>query len=90
MIVYHCHCLCHRPHQWYPMSLGSKPDGVSDGGALSPTVTKVSDAGVKDLLMDVRDVVVAPFAGSRAPQVGFAISFLGGGTLTFYSFAEPR
>ncbi|EUC63006.1 hypothetical protein RSOL_468890 [Rhizoctonia solani AG-3 Rhs1AP] len=33
-----------------------------------PTVTKVSDPGVKERLMDVKDMVVAPFAGSRASQ----------------------
>ncbi|KAJ1300758.1 hypothetical protein OPQ81_002402 [Rhizoctonia solani] len=33
-----------------------------------PTVTKVSDSGVKEILMDVKDMVAAPFAGSRASQ----------------------
>jgi len=46
----------------------SKPDQVSDANRSSPTITKVSDSGVKGRLLDVRDVVVAPFAGSRAPQ----------------------
>ncbi|KAF8604376.1 hypothetical protein BDV93DRAFT_522491 [Ceratobasidium sp. AG-I] len=33
-----------------------------------PSVTKVSDSGVMGRLLDVRDVVAAPFAGSRAPK----------------------
>ncbi|KDN43122.1 hypothetical protein RSAG8_06275, partial [Rhizoctonia solani AG-8 WAC10335] len=33
-----------------------------------PTMTKVSDSGVIEKLMDVKDMVSAPFAGSRASQ----------------------
>ncbi|ELU38557.1 hypothetical protein AG1IA_07405 [Rhizoctonia solani AG-1 IA] len=33
-----------------------------------PTVTKVSDSGITGKLMDVKDIVAAPFAGSRASQ----------------------
>ncbi|KAG9126941.1 hypothetical protein FRC07_001317 [Ceratobasidium sp. 392] len=46
----------------------SKPDEVSETDRPQPTVTKVSDSGVKGRLLDVRDVVAAPFAGSRAPK----------------------
>ena len=38
-----------------------------------PTVTKVADTGVMGRLLDVRDVVAAPFAGSRAPKVSFLL-----------------
>ncbi|CAE6398997.1 unnamed protein product [Rhizoctonia solani] len=33
-----------------------------------PTVTKVSDSGITGKLMDAKDIVAAPFAGSRASQ----------------------
>ncbi|KAG8680583.1 hypothetical protein FRC09_018129, partial [Ceratobasidium sp. 395] len=46
----------------------SKSDNVSEADRPQPTVTKVSDPGVKGRLLNVRDVVAAPFAGSRAPK----------------------
>ncbi|QRW14066.1 collagen alpha-1(VII) chain [Ceratobasidium sp. AG-Ba] len=46
----------------------SKSGETSEPDRPQPTVTKVSDSGVKDQLLNVRDAVVAPFAGSRAPK----------------------
>ncbi|KAG8687259.1 hypothetical protein FRC09_013609 [Ceratobasidium sp. 395] len=46
----------------------SKSNDVSEADRPQPTVTKVSDPGVKGRLLNVRDVVAAPFAGSRAPK----------------------
>ncbi|CAE6531889.1 unnamed protein product [Rhizoctonia solani] len=45
-----------------------KPKSTPEGERPQPTVTKVSDPGVKERLMDVKDMVSAPFAGSRASQ----------------------
>ncbi|KAG8738460.1 hypothetical protein FRC12_016747 [Ceratobasidium sp. 428] len=46
----------------------SKSNDVSEADRPQPTVTKVSDPGVKGRLLNVRDVVASPFAGSRAPK----------------------
>ncbi|KAL5637463.1 hypothetical protein ACGC1H_004029 [Rhizoctonia solani] len=49
-------------------SPGAKSHSTSGEKPRQPTVTKVSDSGVVERLMDVKDMVAAPFAGSRASQ----------------------
>ncbi|CAE6493301.1 unnamed protein product, partial [Rhizoctonia solani] len=49
-------------------SQDDKSQTVSEKDRPQPTVTKVSDSGVKGMIMDVKDMVSAPFAGSRASQ----------------------
>ncbi|CAE7155683.1 unnamed protein product [Rhizoctonia solani] len=51
-----------------PGSPDAKSHSASESERPQPTVTKVSDSGVKGKLMDVKDIVSAPFAGSRASQ----------------------
>ncbi|KAH7333555.1 hypothetical protein B0J17DRAFT_631706 [Rhizoctonia solani] len=60
-----------RSNQDFTVPIGSqdaKSQTVSESDRPQPTVTKVSDSGVKGMLMDVKDMVSAPFAGSRASQ----------------------
>ncbi|QRW26495.1 collagen alpha-1(VII) chain [Rhizoctonia solani] len=46
----------------------AKSQSTSSSDRPQPTVTKVSDSGITGKLMDVKDIVAAPFAGSRASQ----------------------
>ncbi|KAG9103913.1 hypothetical protein FRC06_007024 [Ceratobasidium sp. 370] len=51
-----------------PVGVGAAESKPSEADHPQPTVTKVSDSGVRSRLLNVRDAVVAPFVGSRAPK----------------------
>ncbi|CAE6495850.1 unnamed protein product [Rhizoctonia solani] len=51
-----------------PGSPDVKSQLTSENDQLQPTMTRVSDSGVKSKLMDAKDIVAAPFAGSRASE----------------------